>query len=651
VLKSLQRAGFSCTYNYCSEGNSDCANYYQPFWGVCKIRQLVCGVKVQTLFGELGGHKKTLPSILLGFILSRPRVSFKPASFGPRSTKRCIIQMNSKTRLNRGLIIFLGYVLPATLLLAGLLFFLWVEKPEPPKVPGLGNDAASLLTAMPAADVYQVKALDDSLDLSASGVVVPYREIFLAAEVAGRIIEKDVSVRPGHSVRAGQTLLKIDPSDYQYEVDRLTQRLEQEKIMLGESQQEVLNTQRLIELAGAQYDLAEADYKRTEGLRQNFASQSELGAAKQSMLSALNQRVSLENQLDTLRTRLLRLESAIKLAETELRQARLNLERTEIRSPVDGVVVSEQVEKDSFVQRGASLMTIQDVSKAEIACSLRMDQLYWILDQTVVSRDTDINSTLATLQNLPPIEALVRFRLAGRSSVIYQWEGRLDRIEGTGLDLQSRMVPIRVIVDQPNVHRVVSSTRESLPSPIALVRGMFVDVILKAKPATQFILVPKLSVKPATDAYRIWKFEPNNEAYEVVRKRYALGDADLEESLSKENSVVRPVLVSERSPESVSKTQLASLDPAAWQAGFLTVQEGVQVIGTYFDAAGQQTEYWICDANRAGVLPGDYVVVTPIPGIETGREPIRVNRSSLVSASDLESDDSNRPLFGGDASQ
>lgn len=538
--------------------------------------------------------------------------------------------MSPRDRLRRGWSVFLGVILPAVLLLGGFLIFWRAERREPSKVPGLGSDAASLLSAMPAADVVQVRSLDGPLDLTASGVVVPYREIFLAAEVAGRIIEKDSSVRPGHLVRARQTLLKIDPSDYQYEVDRLTQRLEQERIVLGESEQEVRNIERLMELASAQYDLAEADFKRTEDLRQNFASQAELSAAKQSMLTALNQRVTLENQLDSLRTRLLREQSAIQLAETELQQARLNLERTEIRSPVDGLVVDEQVETDSFVQRGTSLMTIQDISKAEIACSLRMDQLYWILDQAAVSRDTDLNSALATLQNLPAIEAQVRFRLTGRSSVVYQWEGRLDRIEGTGVDLQSRMVPIRVIVDQPNVHHVIGSTRDRPPSPIALVRGMFVDVILKARPATQFVLVPKLSVKPATDSYRIWKFEPSNDAFDVVRRRHSLDEVPERGTDSREESKVRPVLVSERSPDSAADRQSHSLDPELWKAGFLSVRDGVQVIGTYFDDQGRQTDYWICDAEQAGILPGDFVVVTPIPGIETGREPIRVAKENLV---------------------
>ncbi len=79
------------------------------------------------------------------------------------------------------------------------------------------------------------------------------------------------------------------------------------------------------------------------------------------------------------------------------------------------------------------------------------------------------------------------------------------------MDPQSRTVPCRVVVDQPTVYSVngqsVDPTRGSgLP---ALVRGMFVDVIIAAKPSRVLLLVPKLGVKPGNI---IWKFEPNPEA-------------------------------------------------------------------------------------------------------------------------------------------
>jgi len=480
---------------------------------------------------------------------------------------------------------------------------------------------------MPAAQVQQVRALTEPLDLISSGVVVPYREIVLAAEVAGKVTEKDASVRHGNHVHVGQMLLRIDSRDYQLEVDRLVQRLEQERVNLSENEQDLVNTARLVELAQAQYDLAEADFERTKQLGLNFASQSELGSAKQAMLTAMNQKVTLENQMSTMRTRRQRLELAIRMVETELEQSRLNLERTKIQSPVDGVVVREQVEADSYVQRGTNLMTIEDISKAEIACSLRMEQLYWILDQTSSSRDRSLNSALGTLQKLPKIEAVVQFRVAGRQSVVYEWEGRLDRIEGTGLDPQSRMVPIRVSVDRPAEYRV--NGQLSSESSMSLVRGMFVDVILKAQPATQLLLVPKSSVKPATDSYRIWKFDPDPTAFQIVQKRLGLGDmASSSADTGGQSHSPAPTLVAERK-SLANSSELDRPDPQNWEAGFLRIVEGIEVLGSYPGNDANKSEYWICDAPRADILPGDYVVVTPIPGIDTKEEPIRVPKQDL----------------------
>lgn len=536
--------------------------------------------------------------------------------------------MNPPKHSNHSLHVGLGVLLPLLLLGAGATLLWFAQKPTPPKVPGLGSDPASLLSVMPAAQVQPVLALTEPLDLIATGTVVPFREIVLAAEVAGKVIEKDPSVRHGNHVHKGQSLLTIDPRDYQLDVDRLMQRLEQEKVSLGENEQELANTQRLVELAQAQYALAEADFERTKKLGQNFASESELGSAKQAMLSAMNQRVTLENQMSTLRTRSQRLQLAIRLVETELEQSRLNLERTRIQSPVDGVVVREQVEADSYVQRGSNLITIEDISKAEVACSLRMEQLYWILDQATGSHDRSLNSALASLQKLPKIDAVVQFRVAGRQSVVYEWEGRLDRVEGTGLDPQSRMVPIRVVVDRPGNYRV--NGQESPESSMALVRGMFVDVILKAQPATPLLLVPKSSVKPATNSYRIWKFDPDPAALQVVAKRKGLMDTPADGSAAPGQGDALPTLVAERSEGSTASNPDRP-DPALWQSGFLRILEGIEVLGSYQNKLADETEYWICDAGGAEIIPGDFVVVTPIPGIDTAEEPIRVSKQNLSS--------------------
>ena len=229
--------------------------------------------------------------------------------------------------------------------------------------------------------------------------------------------------------------------------------------------------------------------------------------------------------------------------------------------------------------------------------------------------------------------------------MVYEWSGRLDRVEGTGLDPQSRMVPIRVVIDNPAEYRV--NHQPSSDTSMSLVRGMFVDVVLKAQPATQLLLVPKSSVKPATGSYRIWKFDPDPSAFQVVRRRHGFGLDGSGQifSVSERESAVplqdaeRTVdldgngdLASNDAPDmnsELSTNDLSRPDPLAWEAGFLRVMEGIEVLGTYQGTMGDNTEYWICDAARTDILPGDYVVVTPIPGIDTTEEPIRVAKKDM----------------------
>ena len=96
---------------------------------------------------------------------------------------------------------------------------------------------------------------------------------------------------------------------------------------------------------------------------------------------AIQSRIGYENQLNLLAARRNKYEASERLATTQLRSAEINLERTKIYSPVDGVIVRENAELNSFIQRGSPIVTLDDVSKAEVAVNLRMDQLHWVLDQ------------------------------------------------------------------------------------------------------------------------------------------------------------------------------------------------------------------------------------------------------------------------------
>jgi membrane fusion protein (multidrug efflux system) len=62
-------------------------------------------------------------------------------------------------------------------------------------------------------------------------------------------------------------------------------------------------------------------------------------------------------------------------ARTQLDQANLNLERTIIRAPIDGVVAKRNVQVGQRVQVGASLMSIVPVSQAYVNANFKEGQL------------------------------------------------------------------------------------------------------------------------------------------------------------------------------------------------------------------------------------------------------------------------------------
>ena len=236
--------------------------------------------------------------------------------------------------------LFFNVLLPlGILVLGGLLFFLLGTKSVPTK-PAEDQRLAARTERLPSVDTLPVRSLEavgGRLNLKVDGEVVPFREVQVATEVSGQVVYKDEVCQVGSFVSEGQLLFRIDATDYQNEVERLTKLKEQEYQAIREMEQELVNTKRLVDVATLELELQDKEVARLKSLPNGFASQSELDQAQRSRLQSMNNKVTLENQIDLMRQRRTRLEAAEQLAETQLQMARKNLERTEIRSPISGV--------------------------------------------------------------------------------------------------------------------------------------------------------------------------------------------------------------------------------------------------------------------------------------------------------------------------
>ena len=514
--------------------------------------------------------------------------------------------------------LLLGFIAPAVLLAISIGAFMSMRPVEPPKVQPPGTDLASRLALLPAAEVRQVRALSEfseTLDIEANGTVVPYREIQIAAEVAGKIIEKNPEVRSGTLVKKGQLLFRIDPRDYELEIQRLTQLKDQEYSAQRELEQDVANAQRMLKLSEEEMQIAESEVKRFESLPNNFTSQTELDAARRSRLAAANQRTTVQNQMQSLQTRRTRLELAEKLVGTQLEQAKLNLSRCEVTAPVNGRIVRDQAEADSYVARGSSLIMIEDTEKIEVACNIRMDQLYWIFDQPATSTEQLLSTAQAGLFQLPPTPVTISYTLTGRESTHIEWQGVLDRVEGAGFDPQSRTVPCRILVEDPSKVLINGQPTSEMMrgGPPSLVRGMFVEVKLHAKPATTLLLVPKLGVKPGNI---IWKYTPDTSVLDMKLK------AELSSSNKDAANASEPAANADATASAATQDdgRNQALIPEEWDAGRLEFLRDAQVIGPYSiqspnDSAKKPEEYWICEVPQGLLSAGQFVVVSPLPGV------------------------------------
>ena len=201
------------------------------------------------------------------------------------------------------------YLAPLLLLFAGVAVVASFGKRE------VVSDDSLSIDNTPVVHVQTVGAYDSAVIIEADGLVVPFREIQLATQVSGIVLEKSSGCRAGNEVQKGQELFRIDPTDYEIELRTCETQLDQSKIELDELSLDIDNTAKLLELAQADSDLQQKEVDRLEEIaRKVVIPQSDIDRAKRSFLTAEQNRQQLDNQQRSLAQRRYRLSNSVKLA-------------------------------------------------------------------------------------------------------------------------------------------------------------------------------------------------------------------------------------------------------------------------------------------------------------------------------------------------
>jgi HlyD family secretion protein len=178
--------------------------------------------------------------------------------------------------------------------------------------------------------------------VTATGKVQPEKEVKIAPEVSGEIIE--LPFKEGASVKQGDLLLKIKPDNYQFQVEQQQASLAAAKASAADSKARLVK--------------AEQDYKRNQGLYETKnISDSEFSGAVATYESA---KAGYESAV-----------ASISRAEGSLSQVRDQLAKTIIYSPIDGKisVLNNQVGERVTGTGGygaADLMRVADLEHMEL---------------------------------------------------------------------------------------------------------------------------------------------------------------------------------------------------------------------------------------------------------------------------------------------
>ncbi|MFQ5669210.1 MAG: efflux RND transporter periplasmic adaptor subunit [Acidobacteriota bacterium] len=188
-------------------------------------------------------------------------------------------------------------------------------------------------------ETEMVERRDLTSVVEASGQIEPAVSVDISSDVIGKIIA--LGVEEGDEVEKGQFLVQIDPVQYEQRVARL----EAEKAATTTSAQE----------SEANLQIRKADYDRDRRLYDE-------------KLIPLNRFQATEATYRMAQAQLLSAKNRIQQAEASLNEARDQLGRCRILSPMDGVVIRKNAEvgevaiSGTLNNQGSLLLTIADLS-------------------------------------------------------------------------------------------------------------------------------------------------------------------------------------------------------------------------------------------------------------------------------------------------
>ncbi len=322
------------------------------------------------------------------------------------------------------------------------------------------------------------------------GPARPRRAVRVIAEVGGQVVNKADAFDTGRFVARGETLLRIDPTDYRQQRDAAKAQLALIAARLAVLDQQRANARRSLAIETDRLEVVQEQYQRTKDLfDQGLSSQNELDADTERMLQQKQAVQRIENDLALIEPQRKQLLAEQGSVQVQLSQAMTALERTTCKAPIAGVVASDEVETGERVAPGTVCGEVYSLDVMEVAVSIPASELKW-LGEVPLASSADDESLDATA-----IDALVEWQGGGEDRVRVTWPGKVVRVE-PGLEAETRTARVIVRVDNPlggDANRIETIDFSAHP---LLDRNMFCRVEIEGRRLDRAFVLPRNAVRP-----------------------------------------------------------------------------------------------------------------------------------------------------------
>jgi HlyD family secretion protein len=251
---------------------------------------------------------------------------------------------------------------------------------------GRNENGAVAVTAATAENRELVSALE------ISGVLVPAQSVDISSKFSGKVVSLGFNV--GSAVRAGDILIQLD-------TDTLNAQLMQSQAGLQSAEAAAESAQSQASLAKINLDAARKLYDRTKILYES-------GAVSQSQMDDITDKLNIaQNQYENASgPAQAQARAAISTALANINNYQVQIDSATIRSPIDGLLTSRNVNVGQVVSTGVAVISIVDTSTLKLKSTVNQE----LLPLLSIGREMDViidsypdNNLKGTISSLGPI--------------------------------------------------------------------------------------------------------------------------------------------------------------------------------------------------------------------------------------------------------